>query len=57
MMVRLPYGVPFAQLALSIVLLYGTAALMIWISARIYRTGILLYGKKHSVKEIFKWIK
>lgn len=57
MMVRLPYGVPFGQLALSIALLYGTAALMIWFSARIYRTGILLYGKKHSVKEIFKWIK
>ena len=57
MMVRLPYGVPFGQLALSIALLYGTAALMIWFSARIYRTGILLYGKKHSVKEIFKWLK
>ena len=57
MMVRLPYGVPFLQLALSIVLLYATAAFMIWISSRIYRTGILLYGKKHSLKEIFKWIK
>lgn len=30
---------------------------MVWLSARIYRTGILLYGKKHSLKEIIRWIK
>lgn len=57
MMVRLPYDVPFWQLALSIVLLYATAAAMIWIAARIYRTGILLYGKKTSFKELIRWIK
>ena len=57
MMVRLPFDVPWWQLLLSIVLLFGTALLCIWISARIYRTGILLYGKKRSFKEIVKWIK
>ena len=57
MMVRLPYDVPFWQLALSIVLLFGTAAFIVWIAARIYRTGILLYGKKTSFKELLRWIK
>ena len=57
MMVRLPFDVPWWQLLLSIVLLYATALLCIWISARIYRTGILLYGKKRSLKEVIKWIK
>lgn len=57
MMVRLPYDVPLWQLALSIVLLYATAAACVWLAARIYRTGILLYGKKHSFKEIMRWIK
>ena len=57
MMVRLPFDVPWWQMLLSIVLLYATALLCIWISARIYRTGILLYGKKRSFKEVLKWIK
>ena len=57
MMVRLPFDVPLWQLALSILLLYGTALLTVWIAARIYRTGILLYGKKHSFKDILTWIK
>jgi ABC-2 type transport system permease protein len=57
MMVRLPFDVPWWQLLLSIILLYATALGCIWISARIYRTGILLYGKKRSFKEVLKWIK
>ena len=57
MMVRLPFDVPWWQMLLSIVLLYATAIGCIWISARIYRTGILLYGKKRSFKEVLKWIK
>ncbi len=57
MMVRLPYDVPLWQIAVSLVLLYATAAGTVWIASRIYRTGILLYGKKHSIKDIFKWIK
>ncbi len=57
MMVRLPYDVPLWQLALSILLLFATAALMVWVAARIYRTGILLYGKKTSYRDIFSWLK
>lgn len=56
MMVRLPYDVPLWQLATSLVLLYGTAAAMVWLSGRIYRTGILLYGKKLTFKDIAKWV-
>ena len=57
MMVRIPFGVPIWQIVLSVVLLAGTFVLMTWIAARIYRTGILMYGKKLSYKEIFKWLK
>ena len=57
MMVRIPFGVPIWQIAVSVVLLAGTFVLMTWIAAKIYRTGILMYGKKLSYKEIFKWLK
>ena len=57
MMVRLPYDVPVWQTVLSIVLLYGTAIGFTAISAKIYRTGILLYGKKSSIKDVVTWIK
>lgn len=57
MMVRIPFGVPIIQIVVSVVILAATFVLMTWISARIYRTGILMYGKKLSYKEIFKWIK
>ena len=57
MMIRLPYDVPFWQILVSLLLLYATAAGTVWVAARIYRTGILLYGKKHGFKDLFKWIK
>ena len=57
MMVRIPFGVPIWQVVVSAVLLAGTFVLMTWIAAKIYRTGILMYGKKLSYKEIFKWLK
>lgn len=57
MMVRIPFGVPIWQIVISIVLLAGTFVLMTWVAAKIYRTGILMYGKKLSYKEIFKWLK
>lgn len=56
MMIRVPFGVPLWQELLSIVLLYGTAIFVIWLSGRIYRVGILMYGKKPSFKEMIKWI-
>ena len=57
MMVRLPFGVPAWQMLLSLVLLFGTALGITWIAARIYRRGILHYGKKASFGDLFKWIK
>lgn len=57
MMVRTPLDVPFWELALSILLLFATALGMVFIAAKVYRTGILMYGKKTSFGEIFKWLR
>ena len=57
MMVRIPYEIPFWQILLSLVLLYTSALFFVWVSARIYRVGILMYGKKRSLKEIIRWVK
>ena len=57
MMIRLPYDISVWEIALSLFLLYATAALIVWIASRIYRTGILLYGKKTSFKDIMRWMK
>jgi ABC-2 type transport system permease protein len=56
MMVRLPFGVPGYQIALSMVLLVLGFMGTTWVAARIYRTGILMYGKKPSYREIGKWL-
>lgn len=57
MMVRIPFGIPFWEILLSLVLLYGTFIVISIISAKIYRVGILMYGKKPSLKEMMKWVK
>ena len=57
MMVRLPFDVPVYEIALSLIVLYATAFLILWLAARIYRTGILMYGKKFSWKDILKWVR
>ena len=57
MMIRLPYDVPVWELILSIAILFGSAFGILYLAGRIYRTGILMYGKKVSFKEILKWIK
>ena len=57
MMVRLPYDIPMWQNLLSLVILYGTAFACIWVSGKIYRIGILMYGKKPGVMEILRWIR
>ena len=49
--------VPWPQIALSIVLMLATIYGMIWLCGRIYRVGILMYGKKPNLPEIMKWIK
>ncbi|MGK6352719.1 ABC transporter permease [Parapedobacter sp. DT-150] len=57
MLVRIPFGVPGWQIALSLVLLVGGFVLTTWVAARIYRVGILMYGKKASYKELVKWFR
>ena len=57
MMVRLPFGVPFWEKLLSIVLLFATFFAIAWFAAKIYRVGILMYGKKPTLKEMVKWMK
>jgi ABC-2 type transport system permease protein len=60
MMARVPFGVPdtvpYWQLALSMILLVAGFLFTTWLSAKIYRTGILLYGKKPTWKEMVKWV-
>lgn len=55
MLVRVPFGVPDWQIAVSALLLIGGFILTTWVAARIYRVGILMYGKKASYKELIKW--
>ncbi|MEL4307619.1 ABC transporter permease [Joostella sp. CR20] len=62
MMMRLPNGVggagvPWWQLITSIIFLILTFLFIVWLAAKIYRVGILMYGKKPSYKEIYKWLK
>lgn len=55
MMIRIPFGVPAWQLALSMLLMVLGFLFTVWVAARIYRVGILMYGKKASYKELAKW--
>ncbi|MGI9191099.1 MAG: ABC transporter permease, partial [Chitinophagaceae bacterium] len=57
MLSRIPFGVPVWQLALSMSLLVAGFIFMTWIGAKIYRTGILMYGKKITWKELWKWLR
>ena len=57
MMVRLPFGIPIWQVVLSIGILVVTFLIALWVAAKIYRTGILLYGKKITYKELWKWLR
>lgn len=57
MMARIPFEIPTWEIILSIVILYATIIGTIWLSAKIYRTGILMYGKKTSFREMLKWIR
>ncbi len=57
MMVRIPFGVPAWQLITSMILLILGFIGTVWLAAKIYRTGILMYGKKVTFKEMLKWLK
>jgi ABC-2 type transport system permease protein len=57
MLMRIPFGVPWWQIAISITILFGTFFFVVWFAAKIYRVGILMYGKKPTWKELYKWLK
>ena len=57
MLARIPFGVPMWELVLSIVLLLATFAACGWASAKIYKIGILMFGKKTTFKDLWKWLK
>ena len=57
MLMRIPFGVPLWQQLVSLLLLVGTFTFTVWFAAKIYRVGILMYGKKPTYKDLFKWLK
>ena len=57
MMIRIPFGVPYFQVILSMVILLLGFLGATWLAGKIYRTGILMYGKKINYKELWKWIR
>lgn len=57
MMARIPFGVPYWQIAVSMFIMLITFMGFVWMAAKIYRTGILMYGKKTSWKEMWKWLR
>lgn len=57
MLMRIPFGVSWWEILISVTLLYLTFFIILWFAAKIYRVGILMYGKKASYKELIKWLK
>jgi len=56
MLMRIPFEIPLWEKIVSVILLFATSIGFIWVSAKIYRVGILMYGKKPDFKEMVKWI-
>lgn len=57
MLMRIPFGVPWWQIVISLMLLVVTFLGVVWLAAKVYRVGILMYGKKINYKELIKWIR
>jgi ABC-2 type transport system permease protein len=57
MLMRIPFGVPWWQILISVTILFATFFFVVWFAAKIYRVGILMYGKKPTWKELYKWLK
>lgn len=57
MIMRIPFGVPWWQIVLSMTILFATFFGVVWFASKIYRVGILMYGKKPTWKELYKWLK
>ena len=57
MLMRVPFGVSWLEIIISMLILITTFTFMVWLAAKIYRVGILMYGKKASYKDLYKWLK
>jgi ABC-2 type transport system permease protein len=57
MLMRVPFGVSWQELTISMILLLITFVFMVWFASKIYRVGILMYGKKPTYKDLYKWLK
>lgn len=57
MMTRIPFGIPTWEIVVSIVVLFVSFALMVWLAGKIYRVGIFMYGKKPTIKDLIRWAK
>ena len=57
MMARIPYDIPTWEIVLSLVVLYASFVALVWFAAKIYRVGIFMYGKKPTLKELWKWMR
>lgn len=57
MLMRIPFGVAWWEIVISMLLLVVTFMVIVWIAAKIYRVGILMYGKKPTYKDLWKWIR
>jgi len=57
MLMRIPFGVPWWQIVISLLILVLTFIAVVWLAAKVYRVGILMYGKKINYKELMKWIR
>lgn len=57
MLMRIPFGVPWWEIVISIFILILTIMATVWLAAKIYRVGILMYGKKPTYKELYKWLR
>ncbi len=57
MLMRIPFGVPWWQVVLSLSILFGSFMIVVWFASKIYRVGILMYGKKPTWKELIKWMR
>ncbi len=57
MMARIPFGIPTWEIITSITVLYASVVSMMWLSGKIFRVGVFMYGKKPTIKELYRWIK
>ena len=54
---RIPFGVAWWEILLSMAILVLSIFVLVWVAAKIYRVGILMYGKKPTYKELYRWMK